>query len=232
MFDLDGVVTDTASVHSRAWRRLFDEFLTGRAATAGEDHTAFTDEDYLRYVDGRSRYDGVRTFLAARGIEVDETTVRDLGDRKDHYFLASLEQDGAQAFPGTLALIAQLAGAGLSYAVISASRNCADVLAAAGLPDVFDVRVDGVAARELGLAGKPDPAVFLVAAHRLGVMPSRTVVVEDALAGVEAGRAGGFGLVIGVDRDDHAAELSAHGADLVVADLSEVSVVPEYEPAR
>ncbi|TDU83796.1 HAD superfamily hydrolase (TIGR01509 family)/beta-phosphoglucomutase family hydrolase [Kribbella voronezhensis] len=232
VFDLDGVVTDTASVHSRAWRRLFDEFLTARPAARDEDHSAFTDEDYLRYVDGRSRYDGVRTFLASRGIEVDEATVRGLGDRKDHYFLRSLEEEGTHAFPGTVALIGQLAASGLSYAVISASRNCADVLAAAGLQDVFDVRVDGLAARELGLAGKPDPAVFLVAAHRLGVTPSRTVVVEDALAGVEAGRAGGFGLVIGVDRDDHADELTAHGADLVVADLAEVSVVPEYEPAR
>src|SRR5689334_20301611 len=170
VFDLDGVVTDTASVHSRAWRRLFDEYLSVRTPDPGENHSAFTEQDYLRYVDGRSRYDGVRAFLAARGIVVDETTVRDLGDRKDSYFLASLAQDGARAFPGTLALIAQLAGAGLSYAVISASRNCADVLASAGLRDVFDVRVDGVAARELGLAGKPDPAVFLVAAHRLGVM--------------------------------------------------------------
>jgi len=232
VFDLDGVVTDTASVHSRAWRRLFDEYLAIRPAAAGESHVAFTDEDYLRYVDGRSRYDGVRTFLVSRGIKVDESTVMELGDRKDRYFLDSLDQDGAHAFPGTLALIGQLEASRLSYAVISASRNCAEVLTAAGLHDLFEVRVDGLTARALDLAGKPDPAVFLVAAHRLGVMPSRAVVVEDALAGVEAGRAGGFGLVIGVDRSGHAAELLAHGADLVVGDLAEVRVVTEYEPVR
>jgi HAD superfamily hydrolase (TIGR01509 family) len=211
---------------------LFDEYLATRADAAGEEHSAFTQEDYLQFVDGRSRYDGVRAFLASRGIELDDATVRELGDRKDRYFLDSLQEDGVHAFPGTLDLIERLDAAGLSYGVISASRNCAEVLTAAGLHDLFEVRVDGMVARDLRLPGKPDPAVFLVAAHRLGVTPLRTVVVEDALAGVAAGRAGGFGLVIGVDRTGHAAELAAHGADLVVGDLAEVTVTPEREPAR
>jgi alpha,alpha-trehalase len=225
VFDLDGVITDTAVVHLRAWRRLFDEFLGSRRARPGEDLGPFTDDDYRRYVDGKSRYDGVRSFLVARGIDLGTTAVRALGDRKDGYFGRLLRRDGVQVFDGTVQLVDDLAGAGIATAVISASRHCAEVLTAARLAGRFDVRVDGVVADELGLPGKPDPAVFLLAAHRLGVQPRRTVVVEDALAGVRAGHVGGFGLVIGVDRTGHGAELHANGADVVVRDLAEVDVL-------
>jgi alpha,alpha-trehalase len=232
VFDLDGVVTDTAAVHLRAWRRLFDEYLPARAPRPGEDHAPFTDEDYRRYVDGRPRYDGVATFLAARGIDPGSAEVRRLGDRKDGYFGELLHRDGVRVFAGTVALIGALRAAGLVVGVISASRHCAEVLAAGGLAGLFDVRVDGVVADELGLPGKPDPAVFVLAAHRLGVRPQRTVVVEDALAGVQAGRAGGFGLVIGVDRTGHAAELRGGGADVVLTDLAEVTVCGDRESGR
>lgn len=232
VFDLDGVVTDTASVHAAAWRRTFDEYLGTRPATPGEDHSPFTPDDYRRSVDGRPHFDGVRGFLASRGITTDEATTHELGDRKDRYFLEHLRREGIQPFPGTIALIDKLTTAGLTYAVVSASRDCAEVLAAAGLSHVFQIRVDGAVAAELDLPGKPDPAMFLLAAHRLGVVPHRAVVVEDAAAGVEAGRAGGFGLVIGVDRTGHPAELTEHGADLVVNDLAEVSVTNGWEPVR
>lgn len=224
VFDLDGVLTDTAAVHARAWRRLFDEYLAGRPARAGEHHQAFSDNDYRRYVDGRPRYDGVTGFLCSRGIRLDLDEVHRLGDRKDGDFVRLLRRDGVRAFPGSVALLDALAAAGLRLGVISASRHCAEVLDAAGLLDRFEVLVDGVLADRLELPGKPDPAVFLLAAHRLGVSPRRTVVVEDALAGVQAGRAGGFGLVLGVDRTGSAAELIERGADEVVADLAEVAV--------
>ncbi|HEY3003271.1 MAG TPA: beta-phosphoglucomutase family hydrolase [Kribbellaceae bacterium] len=215
VFDLDGVVTDTASVHRAAWRRMLEELLG-----PGE----FSDEDYFRYVDGRPRHDGLTAFLASRGLRLPPERIRELADRKDAYFLEALQHDGVRAFPGTVALLDRLAEAGIAVAVISSSRHCTEVLAAAGLADRFGTVVDGVVAAELGLPGKPDPAVFLLAAHRLGAQPRRTVVVEDALAGVEAGRAGGFGLVIGVDRTGQAVDLTAHGADVVVADLGEVQV--------
>jgi beta-phosphoglucomutase family hydrolase len=224
VFDLDAVVTDTAAVHAIAWRRLFDEYLATRPAAPGEDHSPFTDDDYRRFLDGRSCYDGVSGFLISRGITTDLTTIHELGERKGQYFLEHLHRDGVHAFPDTMALIDRLDAAGLTYGVISASRNCAEVLTAAGLQDVFEVRVDGLVARELDLPGKPDPAVFLLAAHWLGVTPLRTVVVEGSLAGVEAGRAGGFGLVIGVDRTGHADDLFEHGADVVVGDLAEAVV--------
>jgi beta-phosphoglucomutase family hydrolase len=224
IFDLDGVVTDTASMHAAAWTRLFDDFLAARSTQPGEDHRPFSAEDYRRFVDGKPRYDGVAAFLASRGIAADPATVHDLGDRKDRYFRELLAQQGVRVFRTTAALVRALAASGIRTAVISASRNCAAVLEAAGLADLFDVRVDGVVAEDLGLPGKPDPAVFLEAARRLGVHADRAVVVEDALAGVEAGRRGDFGLVIGVDRTGHPGELSEHGADVVVADLADVPV--------
>lgn len=233
IFDLDGVVTDTASVHAAAWRQLFDDYLTRRPARPGEDHSPFDDEDYRRHIDGKSRRDGVADFLAARGIVLpeggpsdgeDAETIWGLGNRKDRYFRERLEHDGVQAFPATVALVHRLQRLGMRTAVISASRNCLAVLAAAGLADLFPVRVDGVVAAELGLPGKPDPAVFLEASRRLGTQPDATVVVEDAQAGVEAARRGGFALVIGVDRRGHPDELLAHGADVVVADLADVTV--------
>src|SRR6266511_1663355 len=172
IFDLAGVVTDTASVHAAAWRRLFDDYLAARPSRVGENHLPFTDEDYRRFVDGRPRYDGVLAFLASRGIAEDPSAVRALGDRKDGYFRESVAREGVRVFDGTVRLLRALTAAGLRVAVISASRNCAAVLAAAGLDAMFEVRIDGLVAHELGLPGKPDPAVFVAAARRLRVAPN------------------------------------------------------------
>jgi alpha,alpha-trehalase len=229
IFDMDGVVTDTASVHAAAWRRMFDEFLAGRAAGPDEDRGRFTPGDYREFVDGKPRYDGVSAFLAARGIRVDPGTIRELGDRKDGYFHKLIASDGVRAYGSTVALIRALSDCGIRVGVISASKNSFAVLAAAGVENLFDVRVDGVVMEDLGLPGKPDPAIFLEAARRLDVRPDRAVVVEDALAGVTAGRRGGFGLVIGVDRTGHADDLSLHGADVVVKDLTEVEVNQHHQ---
>jgi alpha,alpha-trehalase len=224
IFDMDGVVTDTASVHAAAWRRMFDEFLGGRTAGPNEDVRRFTPDDYREYVDGKPRYDGVSAFMAARGIQIDPDTVRELGDRKDGYFHELIASDGVRAYGSTVALIRALSDCGIRTGVISASKNSVAVLAAAGVENLFDVRVDGVVMEGLCLPGKPDPAIFREAARRLDVRPDRAVVVEDALAGVTAGRRGGFGLVIGVDRTGHPDELSSHGAVVVVHDLAEVAV--------
>ncbi|ULN54691.1 trehalose-phosphatase [Mycolicibacillus parakoreensis] len=228
LFDLDGVVTDTASVHAAAWADLFDEFLSRRSPRPGEDHSPFTDADYRRHVDGKPRLSGIGDFLAARGITVASDaaagdTVSGLGERKQALFLQRLA-GGVPAFATTVSLVHQLQHLGVGTAIFSASRNCAAVLSAAGIGDLFAVRVDGVTAAELRLPGKPDPAVLWEAARRLGVRPDRCVVVEDAEAGVEAGRAGGFALVIGVDRTGSGEQLYHRGADVVVTDLSEVTV--------
>lgn len=233
LFDLDGVVTDTASVHRTAWKQLFDDVLASRPDSDSENHEPFTDEDYAHYVDGKARLDGVTDFLASRGIALaygsaedptDAETVVALGNRKNGYFLAALEQQAPEVFPSTVALIRDLKDAGIGVAVFSASRNCERVLNAAGLGDLFGVRVDGTVAAEMGLPGKPDPATLLEAARRLGADPARSLVVEDAEAGIEAGRRGGFSLLIGIDRSGIRQQLRAHGADVVVADLEEVSV--------
>jgi alpha,alpha-trehalase len=233
VFDTDGVLTDTARVHAAAWRRLFDEYLAQRAARRDEPFRPFEDADYLRHVDGRSRYDGVAGFLASRGITLpwgdpadppDRETVCGLGNAKDRVFLAHLRDHGAQAFPTSVAFVRRLRERGLRTAAVSASRHMVPVLKAAGVRDVFDAEVDGVEADRLGLAGKPDPALFLEAARRLGVAPARAAVVEDALAGVEAGRRGRFGVVVGVDRGGQAAALAERGADVVVADLGELAL--------
>jgi beta-phosphoglucomutase family hydrolase len=240
IFDMDGVVTDTARVHAAAWARLFDGFFGDRAASTGEVFRPFTVDDYRRFIDGRPRYDGVRSFLAARGITLpegeasdppDRQTVSGLGNRKDGYFLEHLREHGIEAFPTTVALLEQLRAAGVRTAVISASRNLDEVLAAGHVEHLFDLRLGGREAERLGLAGKPDPALFLEAARRLRVPPRRAVVVEDALAGVRAGHRGGFGLVIGVDRSDHGSELLAAGADDVVPDLADVrlEVIPDAD---
>lgn len=231
VFDLDGVITDTASVHRAAWKRLFDAFLEQRPDVAGQDHRPFSDEDYRRYVDGKPRLDGVRDFLASRGIELDENTVHELGERKNAAFRESLDEDGVVVFESTVELVCRLQQRGMRTAVFSASRNCEPVLEAAGLSELFEARVDGVVAAELGLPGKPDPAVLLEAMRRIGAQPSRTVVVEDAEAGVEAGRRGGFGFVIGVDRVGAADALREHGAHVVVEDLAEVHVEVDDEEA-
>jgi trehalose-phosphatase len=231
IFDLDGVVTDTASIHAAAWTAMFKEFLERRPARRHENHSVFTNEDYRHFVDGKPRYDGVVDFLASRGIslppgdpsDTDEDTVYGLGNRKQQLFLQRTEH-GVPVFESTAALVRKLTDAGVATAVYSASRNCEQILKAAGLADLFAVRVDGVVADALALPGKPDPASLLEATSRLGAVPGRTVVVDDAEAGVEAGRNGGFTLVIGVDRAGHPDALLRCGADIVVADLADVAV--------
>lgn len=235
VFDMDGVVTDTAGVHRRAWKDMFDRFLADTAARTGQRQQPFASEDYLRYVDGKQRDDGVSSFLASRGIELPRGTADDpperetvwgLANRKNAAFQRALATVGVRAFPTTVALVDSLQELGIGTAVISASRNCRAVLESAGIGGLFPVRVDGVETARLGLPGKPSPAVFLEAARRLGAEPQRAVVVEDAEAGVRAGHAGHFGLVIGVDRSGHADALRAEGADVVVTDLGQVHVEP------
>ncbi len=231
LFDVDGVVTDTAAVHAAAWKSAFDPFLRSRAG-AGEPYRPFRlPEDYLELVDGKARLDGVRAFLSSRGIALPEdpshpgaATAASLAERKDRLFLARLRRNGASAFPSTAALIRRLREAGVATAAVSASRNCAAVLRAAGAEPLFDARVDGVDAARLGLPGKPDPALFLEAARRLGAPPGRTAVLEDSLAGVEAGVRGGFRLVIGVDRSGREGELYRRGAHAVVADPGDLEI--------
>lgn len=235
VFDMDGVVTDTAVVHRRAWQAMFDPFLAEVANRSGSPQQSFGEEDYLRYVDGKARADGVASFLESRGVHLPcgsaedppgKETVWALANLKDKAFQQLLATDGAQAFPSTVSLVRDLQRHGIGTAIISASRNCQGILAAAGLGELFPVRVDGLETARLGLAGKPAPAVFLEAIRRLGAAARRSVVVEDALAGVQAGRDGGFGLVVGVDRVGQADALREHGADVVVTDLAEVRVAP------
>lgn len=236
LFDLDGVLTRTASVHAAAWKKLFDEFLARRAADTGEPFVPFDAEaDYRRYVDGKPRYDGVASFLEARGIalpygEADDgpgvQTIHGLGDRKDGYFLERLERHGVEIYEAAVSLVRALRAHGVKTAVVSSSRNCAAVLEAAGISGLFDARVDGKDIARLHLDGKPAPDAFLEAARRVGTAPARAVVVEDALAGVAAGRAGRFGLVIGVDEGDQSQALREAGADAVVTSLAQVRVAP------
>jgi alpha,alpha-trehalose phosphorylase len=242
LFNLEGVLTTTRAVHAAAWKRTFDEFLRTWDAGHGTATAPFDERtDYAIYVDGRRRQDGVRTFLTARGIQLpegspdsepEEESVWGLGNRKQLLVEDELERTGVQVFPGSVAWVRELREAGLKTAVVSSSHNCAAVLAYAGITNLFDTRVDGETALELHLPGKPAPDAFLEAARRLGVPPARAVVVEDALAGVEAGRAGAFGLVVGVDRDGHADALAAHGADVVVADLGELVAASTEEVHR
>ena len=240
VFDLDGVLTETAAIHAEAWKRLFDEFLARQAATTGKAFQPFDIvNDYRAYVDGRPRSDGVRTFLAARGITLpegqagdppDALTVRAHGERKDAYFLERLAQSGLKAFPDAQPLLANLRAAGLKTALVSSSRNAKAVLETAGLTALIDVIVDGVEAARLGLKGKPAPDTFLRAAQQLGVPAARAVGFEDALVGVEAIRAAGYGLVVGVDRVGQSQALVAHGADIAVTDLRALDVAAP--PAR
>lgn len=230
LFDLDGVLTQTAKVHAAAWKEVFDAFLRERVRP-GEEARPFEPADYERYVDGRLRLDGVRAFLASRGIELPEgspddppeaDTVHGLGRRKNERLLELLRRDGVEVYEGSVRFLRAARDAGLRRAVVSASKNCREVLAAAGIEELFEVRVDGLLAEERGLRGKPAPDTFLAAAELLGLEPARAAVFEDAEAGVAAGRAGGFGWVVGVDRTGHADALRAHGADVVVADLAEL----------
>jgi len=233
IFDTDGVVTRTATVHEEAWRALFDGYLTARAQRLGEELIPFSSDDYRLYVDGKPRFDGVASFLESRNIDLergspddhpDAETVCGLGNRKNQIFLDELRRNGAAPYESTLVLVRHLRDLDIPTAVVSASENCAAVLEAAGATGLFSARVDGLDAARLGLAGKPDPALFLEAAGRLGVEPAGCTVVEDALAGVEAGRRGGFGVVVGVDRTGHPAALADHGADVVVPDLAWIDI--------
>jgi beta-phosphoglucomutase family hydrolase len=232
LFDLDGVLTQTAKVHNAAWAETFDAFLRERAERGGEAFRPFDPgRDYNEYVDGRPRADGVRTFLASRGITLpegepddppDARTVNGLGNRKNANLLRRIARDGVQVYDGSVAFVRAAGAAGLHRAVVSASANTEDVLRRTGLRELFEGVVDGGYTREHGLRGKPAPDTYLAGARLLGVEPGAAAVFEDALAGVEAGRAGGFGYVVGVDRVHHADALRAHGADVVVSDLSEL----------
>ena len=233
VFDLDGVLTDTAVIHAAAWKSVFDYYLRMVAARRSEPFLPFdAKEDYLAFVDGRPRYDGVRTFLGSRGITLpegsegdpeDAETIQALGDRKARLVLEKLGR-GVDAMPGAEALLQDLRRAGMKIAVASSSKNCAAVLAAARLDGYVDVRTDGIDAAALGLPGKPDPALFLEAARRLAVEPRRAILFEDALAGVEAGRRGDFCCVVGVDSGGNAAALRQRGADVVIGSLADVQV--------
>ena len=232
LFDLDGVLTATAKVHAACWKQAFDEFLQRRAAKSQEPFRPFDSKtDYEDYVDGKPRNDGVRSFLQSRGIELpqghpddppDRETICGLGNRKNELFNQALESEGVEVYAGSVAWLRQLRQAGMKTAVVSSSKHCQAIIKTAGIADLFDARVDGNVAAKLNLKGKPAPDTYLKAAQMLGVTAQRAVVVEDALAGVEAGRNGGFGLVIGVDRLGDAEALRQHGADLVVTDLKEL----------
>lgn len=232
LFDLDGVLTQTALVHAAAWKEMFDAFLRARAARTGEKFVPFDPiADYDTYVDGKPRYDGVRSFLASRRIELPEgdrsdppsaETVFGLGNRKNELVLALLKRDGVKAYEGSVRYVRAVRDAGLRRAVVSASANCREVLQAAGIEDLFEVRIDGIVVEREHLKGKPAPDTFLAAAEKLGAKPAEAAVFEDALAGVEAGRAGHFGFVVGVDRTGQREALLAHGADIVVSDLAEL----------
>jgi beta-phosphoglucomutase family hydrolase len=230
IFDMDGVITDTAAVHAAAWKDMFDGFLRTHA---DRDFEPFRRADYLAYVDGRPRYEGVKAFLESRGIALDfgdpadppdAETICGLGNRKDRAFNRVLKERGVQVFGSTVVLIGAMKRCGVKVAVATSSKNGALVLAKAGLTDLFEARVDGVVSAELGLQGKPAPDIFAVACERLGVSRHRAVVVEDAVSGVAAGARGRFGLTLGVAREDNGEELRRHGADLVVRDLAEISL--------
>lgn len=232
LFDLDGVLTNTASVHTKAWKAMFDQYLKQRAERTGEPFVPFDPvEDYRRYVDGKKREDGVRSFLSSRGIELpdggpgdppDAETVYALGTRKNEAFQETMHRDGVEVFDGSRRYLQAVAGAGLGIAVVSSSANTGDILKITGLDRYVQQRVDGVTLREEHLAGKPAPESFLWAAQLLQVEPKAAAVFEDALSGVAAGRAGNFGCVVGVDRLGQAEDLRRNGADVVVTDLADL----------
>jgi len=232
LFDMDGVVTETATVHDKAWKQMFDEFLRARADNSGGDFVPFDPVgDYDNYVDGKPRLEGTRSFLQSRGIELPEgspddppgkPTIWGLGNRKNNLVLEVLKRDGVQVYEGSRRYLTAVRGAGMKTAIVSSSANTSQVLEAGGVHDLFDVQVDAHVAESRGLRGKPAPDTYLAAAEMLGVEPRSAAVFEDALSGVEAGHAGKFGAVVGVDRVGQAAQLRSHGADIVVADLAEL----------
>ena len=232
LFDLDGVLTQTAKVHAKAWKQMFDEFLRGWYERAGEPYREFAlPDDYQKYVDGKPRRDGVRSFLQSRAIDLPEgspddpaeaDTIYGLGLRKNNLVLKLIRDEGVEPYPDAFAFVKQAEQRGLRRAVVSSSANCQEVLIAAGLENLFEARIDGIVAEREHLAGKPAPDTFLAGARALGAEPDQAAVFEDAEAGVAAGRAGRFGLVVGVDRTGHAEALREHGADIVVQELTEL----------
>ncbi len=233
IFDLDGVITKTANVHSRAWKKMFDDYLRFREEKKGETFKEFTSEDYLHYVDGKPRYDGVKSFLDSRHIALpfgrpdddpEQETVCGLGNRKNIAFNEVLKNEGVEAYPSTVKLLEQLKKDGIRIGVASSSKNAEGVLKTAGLMNFIETRVDGVVSAEMGLHGKPAPDIFVTAAKNLEVAPDRSIVVEDATSGVQAGRNGNFGLVLGLAREDNVQALKANGADIVVEDLDEITL--------
>jgi beta-phosphoglucomutase family hydrolase len=232
LFDLDGVLTQTAKVHAAAWKEMFDAYLEQRAGRTGEEFVPFdSGDDYDQYVDGKPRYEGVQSFLESRGIELprgnpddppDAETVTGLGNRKNELVLKLIHEKGVEPYEGSVRYLHAARDAGLRRAVVSSSTNCRDVLRAAGIEDLLEVRMDGVVAEREHLKGKPAPDTYLKAAEMLGSEPAQSAVFEDALAGVESGRAGDFGCVVGVDRVGQADALEEHGADIVVKDLAEL----------
>ena len=236
LFDLDGVLTKTAVVHAAAWKELFDGYLRERAARTGEPFVPFDPvSDYDEYVDGKPRADGTRSFLAARSIDLPDgsdddppgaETVHGLGNRKNEIVLRRIREDGVAAYEGSVRYVHAARDAGLRRAVVSSSANCRDVLVAAGIADLFEVRIDALVAKRDGLRGKPAPDTFLAGARALGLEPAAAAVFEDALAGVAAGQAGRFGYVVGVDRAGQAEALRQHGADVVVDDLADLLSAP------
>jgi beta-phosphoglucomutase family hydrolase len=236
LFDLDGVLTQTAKVHAAAWKEMFDDYLSRRAERTSGAFVPFDlVRDYDEYVDGKPRYDGVRSFLASRGVMLAEgdpddppgaETIRGLGDRKNEIVLRLIREQGVEAYDGSVRYVEAVRKAGLRRAVVSSSANCRDVLLAAGIENLFEEIIDGVVAEREHLHGKPAPDTFLAGARALRVEPAHAAVFEDALAGVEAGRAGRFGHVVGVDRVGQAEALAAHGADVVVRDLAELLQAP------
>jgi len=235
IFDLDGVVTKTALVHAAAWKAMFDEYLHLREKRDGEPFKEFTHEkDYLPYVDGKPRYEGVKSFLESRNVHipfgdpedpVDKETVCSLGNRKNVKFREVLQNQGVEIYDSTVALIKDLKNQGVRVGVASSSKNCQYVLQSAGLEELFETRVDGVVSAELGLKGKPQPDIFVRAAANVGAKPAESVVVEDAVSGVQAGRNGDFGLVIGIAREQNENELKENGADLVIKDFAGIDFV-------
>jgi len=231
---MDGVITKTAGVHSLAWKKMFDEYLHFRENEYHEPFGEFTHAgDYLSFVDGRPRYQGVEKFLKSRGISIpfggpeDEPrkeTVCGLGNRKNEFFNKVLEEDGVEVYDSTIKLIKELLRAGVKVGVATSSKNCVRILEKADITDLFETRVDGVVSAELGLKGKPEPDIFTTACENLGIKHRRAVIVEDAVSGVQAGKKGHFGLVVGVARENNAHELKTNGADVVVEDLSEITV--------
>jgi len=232
IFDMDGVITKTALTHASAWKKMFDEYLHKREKEHGELFVEFTHAgDYLPYVDGKPRYKGVQSFLESRGIHIPfgdpsdsagAETVCGLGNQKNIAFNEVLENEGVEVYPSTVALLNELKTAGIKLGVASSSKNCKPVLERVDLLDIFDARVDGVVSAELGLHGKPEPDIFTTACDMVGVKYANSIVVEDAVSGVQAGKKGNFGLTIGIARENNRKELEDAGADLVVEDLEEI----------